>query len=502
MSWLSLIAGLSLPCCAGYALACSGTRNLPPTGAIRVLRLCLAAGIGVGLSSCTWFLWLAMFGAPHAMYQVTEAVFCLLIAFVCRQAPVTDAPALTAPRNHLVDEPRCRSPITIPIACLFALVLFSAIAGIAGETLAHPHGGWDAWAIWNLRAKFLFALGDDWRAALSGRFDHGDYPLLVPATLARCWSLLGTDDAAIGVALGIGFTGLTVTTCIAAVAHRAGLSSGLLAGTVLLGTVRLLRWGAAQYADVPLAFFFLATSVLLVLADEHRNGQPSRPRGGLLFLAGLTAGLAAWTKNEGLLFAAVVLAARPAVVWFQRGWRRGLRESLFVLAGAAPVLILVAGFKIQVPLANDLIAGQHAGASLSRVLDPARHGMILAGLAGSASHVVHGFLAVLPACFVLLGRNRRAAGAANSLLFPTAALGLMLAGYYAIYLTTPHDLAWHLSSSADRLLVQLWPAAVAMTFFSLRSPDDLLATEANAVTLRLSRDAPAGADRTTRRRAA
>ena len=45
----------------------------------------------------------------------------------------------------------------------------------------------------------------------------------------------------------------------------------LLAGMVLLGTVRLLRWGALQYADVPLAFFFLATVWLL-----RRRFNPSR----------------------------------------------------------------------------------------------------------------------------------------------------------------------------------------------------------------------------------
>jgi hypothetical protein len=38
--------------------------------------------------------------------------------------------------------------------------------------------------------------------------------------------------------------------------------------------------------------------------------------------------------------------------------------------------------------------------------------------------------------------------------------GLMLAGYYAVYLLSPQDLAWHLDSSLVRLLLQVWPLAL------------------------------------------
>src|SRR5438128_7423421 len=84
---------------------------------------------------------------------------------------------------------------------------------------------------------------------------------------------------------------------------------GLLAGIVLLGTPFLIKHGASQYADVPLGFFFLATLVLFSLREREagdRNGLPA--------LAGLMAGLAAWTKNEGSFFVLVVLVARIIAV--------------------------------------------------------------------------------------------------------------------------------------------------------------------------------------------
>jgi hypothetical protein len=40
----------------------------------------------------------------------------------------------------------------------------------------------------------------------------------------------------------------------------------------------------------------------------------------------------------------------------------------------------------------------------------------------------------------------------------------MLASYYLVYVITPFDITWHVSTSIDRLLVQLWPLVVLTAF--------------------------------------
>jgi hypothetical protein len=50
-------------------------------------------------------------------------------------------------------------------------------------------------------------------------------------------------------------------------------------------------------------------------------------------------------------------------------------------------------------------------------------------------------------------------------------VSLMVGGYTLVYLTTPHDLTWHLTSSAPRLLLQLWPSAVFLAFLAACSPE-------------------------------
>jgi len=296
MTALWFIAAAALPCWGTYALVAAGSRALPRTPATTILRLCLASGIGLGWGSGTYYLWLLAFGRPQGMYLAVDALFWFLLSFLFRAdrrlhslmnepSPrlALPAPGRKAGVNH-GDEQIPSPPVvwwTLRIA--FAVVLAVAAAGLVGQALAEPNGGWDAWAIWNLRARFLYRLGDDWPQALAGTFHHTDYPLLVPANLARCWTFLGDDPSWAGAVLGIAATLATVALVMAAVTLRRGVSSGLFAGVVLLGTARFLRWGALQYADVPLSFFFLSTLVLLMQHDEVRQERGGSAGAGLLF---------------------------------------------------------------------------------------------------------------------------------------------------------------------------------------------------------------------------
>ena len=41
---------------------------------------------------------------------------------------------------------------------------------------------------------------------------------------------------------------------------------------------------------------------------------------------------------------------------------------------------------------------------------------------------------------------------------------LMMAGYYLAYAISPYDLAWHIETSIDRVIVQLWPTFLLACF--------------------------------------
>lgn len=502
MTFFWSITALVFPGCGAYAIARAGSRCLPDRPATIVLRLCLAVGMGFGGSACTYFLWRVLFDGPRNMYVALDSILWLVIALTLTFGKLAHMPVFWRRESHSIWEPKWSDLLSLrepahfmgrtahpgpfpldrvaldrPVTWLFSVVLAVAAFGIIGETLARPYGGWDAWGIWNLRARFLFRLGYDWRKGFTAAFAHVDYPLLVPATVARWWTYLGSDPLWVSAAVGIAFTAITVAAVVSGVSLQRGRNQGLLAGMVLLGTVRFLRWGAAQYSDVPLAFFFLTALLLLVLHDEQRRhaaAQPDEPRrspAGLIFLAGLAAGLAAWTKNEGLLFCVVLLTARAATVFIQHGWRRSLTECLGLAAGAAPILAVVVLHKLQIPQRNDMVNSLGTAETMHKILDPVRFQTILGAFASGGLQLLTAFAVVIPLCFLLLGRYRDDSGRRDGPSLSVSVLGLMLAGYFGVYLTTPHDLGWHLSTSLDRLLVQIWPMAVWAVFMHLQSLD-------------------------------
>jgi hypothetical protein len=59
-----------------------------------------------------------------------------------------------------------------------------------------------------------------------------------------------------------------------------------------------------------------------------------------------------------------------------------------------------------------------------------------------------------------------------SLLHLSLTLGLLTAGYFWVYLTTPWDLVFHVKYSIDRLLMQQWPGFVLLFFLAARTPEE------------------------------
>jgi hypothetical protein len=452
------------------------------------LSACLAIGFGLGLSSLAFFLGLQL-GAP------TGATYCAVEVAVWAVGGVFGLMALRRSARS--------APCAVPapsrgrgakiLAAVFLLALILAIAGTAGVYHRLPHGDGDAWAIWNQRARFLFRGGPEWKQAFSPVFAHPDYPLLIPAANARLWTWLGADRPWVPWLVGILFTFTTVGTLAAATSALRSRAQGLLAGLALLGSASYLAHGAHQYADVPLSFFFLAAVVLLSLFDAPRlrslamgdglnalqalyglDSAAGSSRKPLLVLAGLSAGLAAWTKNEGWLFLAVVFVVRCLSAWRRQG-HRGILEELPPLAvGALPAVAITLWFKITlVTTGNDLVAGQGWTATLARLLDPSRYGLVAQAVVTHGFHLGKALAIVLPLCLLLLGRAKGCPRAATAVPALAAVLLLMGLGYGFVYVTTPVGLRWHLETSVERLLVHLFPMTIYLLFLYCATPEEL-----------------------------
>jgi len=353
----------------------------------------------------------------------------------------------------------------------FGLALAAAAHSAIRQTLWHPHGnGWDAFAIWNLHARFLY--GPHWRDGFSPLlpWSHPDYPLLVPAAIAHFWSYLGNEDPRVPALIGLAFTFATVGILFSALDALRGRAHAMLAAIALLATPAFIEQGTWQYADIPLSFFLLTTIALLCLHEDR--GQAARGGfSGWLALAGLAAGFAAWTKNEGVLFLAAIILARQVTVIGDARKGNGkipfARHSGLLLAGALPLLVVIIYFKHWIAPPGDLFSD--ASSIVRRIVQPSRYWAVLRWYVKEL--VRFGEWLAIPGTLLLAGlltaagrekrvRNR---GERASLL----ALSLTLAGYFTIYLITPYDIYWHLRFSLGRLFLQLWPSALFLAFLAM-----------------------------------
>lgn len=295
---------------------------------------------------------------------------------------------------------------------IVAFVLMALFGFMAGK---FPYGLVDAWGIWNLRAKFfLYSPADAFASELF--YSHLDYPPLIPLLVATGWRIFGQ------------------TQLVPVVIHAALYA--LLIWQFRLSTWRMVLVGlasgfmaAAQLADVPLSLFLLGACMAY---------QRSR-----WLLMAICLSFAVMTKNEGMLVALAVMGT--AIVTHGS---RPLR-SLIMLSIS---ISLVLAYKAFVGVDNDVIGSTGV---LDRALDPSRY-LLLALMLPYLFLLWYGPLTLVLA----MGVQRERAKADRRLL---AMLGVILAGYVAIYVITPNEIVWHVTNSFDRLILHLVPAAIWAT---------------------------------------
>ncbi len=515
---LATLLAFGLAWLVGYFVVAALWRDRSRDPADRLIHAAAAVGLGVGIVAALDFLCLVLMGrASHAIVYVDLAVLIgVFLAHRLGRKPSATRPARTPGR----------------ISCgLFLLFVIIALGVVGTMLLRAPDGAWDAIAIWNLHAKFMTATSP---GAWKGMFDpimapsHPDYPPLLPAFVARGWTYVGQPIPLVPMTLAFTFTLGLLVLIAAAVASARNAMLGALACAVLAASPIFLGTALSQYADMPLAFYFL-----LALALLHRADQEPELHAGLHVLAGLAASMAALTKNEGSLFIVALGAGRLLRMLLVGHARRELKSLAWLLAGMAPILCCLLLYKSFTP-ANYLVSGQGKD-FWSKLLSRPRARLIVDQLAlelesphsfavGYVQKVRtwHWHLLAAASFMLFFGIDRRrlarrlsrwalalvvcglvadilstrlATGAFGwhwsvaiaaalatvamgfdlgrlkhpSFLAATTTLVLMNAGYFVVYMLTPLDLRWQLMFSIERLVFHTMPVAIFVAFLAMAS---------------------------------
>ncbi len=406
------------------------------------LKLLLSGLAGFGAATLLYFFWRAAGGPSGALYGLAEGTLSLVLAAGARLRKA--APESFPPSVETAPVPRWLAPLAL--LCMAVILVC-----VARWFSLNPHGTVDAWAIWNLHARFLHRGGADWYTPYAGLHEmiHADYPLFVSALQARFWAYAGESQSVLPVLLAVLLACGTVFTLL----RQMNAPEAAWLSLLVLMTPFAARQAASQVADLPLAMFIAASAAFVCF-----GGRLGFCTGRAAALAGLFAGLAAWTKNEGRLFLLAALLVQAALALRRSGRKAALQDSLRFAAGAAPSVLALVIFRMLVPAANDLMSGAGAGHLLSSITDPSRYLQIGSAFTREIATFGSGVLWVL-AVYIWLTKPGRPAATPESLA-PLAIALLLLGGYFAVYVISPWNLDWHLASSLNRLLLHPWPLLV------------------------------------------
>lgn len=411
-----------------------------------LIKASLGVGLGLGLSSILYFIVLQV--APG---RTNTAVLQIILILPLASA-VYFKKGVAIPRIPSLAWGQWGWISLSVISVALSVFVFTRYV------IARPQGALDAWSIWNRAARFIHRDPENWTATLSPDLPllrHADYPLLIPLNVAWGWDVVGSETLRIPMMQGFLFTFSAIFLLFSTIALTKTIGQASLASIVLIAMSGIVPTGTTLIADVPLAYFILASAILMylfTLGDDYP----------LLALSGFMAGLCGWTKNEGLIFIAVSVVA--LMIASPSNFKKALA---YYLAGLFLPLAVIGYFKLLAP-PNDLMANTD-GRLLAKLLDLSRYEMILKSFAADFLKPQAIFLFVY---FLIMGfgayQSQR-----RGFLTLVALLVLQLLGYGFVYLITPYDLSWHLMTSQARLLFQVIPLAIFICFGFSMEPEKL-----------------------------
>lgn len=411
MMWVGTVASLAVLWILGaFTLAALGARPLDGVHAVATdfaTGAAVLAGLGMAVIVLGFSLSLATF----------YALILALAGVVMRQR------SLRPMRFILPDAPAANAALV----CTALIIAFIVIASL------HDRLWWDGWAIWTLKGRALFLDGTLPRALFSGgyAFTHPGYPLAVPLVDWWSWRHAGMSTPATASFIGAMWFALLPALLWSGLRRRAGERIAALAtlGMALFWPIPFYATGGT--ADVVIAVALLGAIVELDTAlslDDDRA----------LTRCALFLTLGALAKNEGLAIAGVVVAMAVAAMLRQGELRvRRIAPLVAPFAAIAPWWVFVGTLDAR----ETVLAPASLSVLGERIPVVVQH---LGALATSIPWLPLPLLAALGVTAALRGSRNTLTG------------WLILWGYFCVvagvYLLTPHDIVWLLSTSLARVL--------------------------------------------------
>jgi len=310
--------------------------------------------------------------------------------------------------------------------------------------LGNPTHSWDAWAIWQFHAKRIF-FEQSIIAQLDGyvMWSHNDYPVIAPTFAASLATLVGGWNNIFPklAFLLMSFPPLILSIKIFNVRYH------LLFLILALFILNLFLING--YVDGLVAIYFSFSSCLVY--DIFVNKQNSFYYLLITFCFFVILSL---LKNEGIVMVTILLSIIIIINISKKEMLQNYKKIIFLLFSLIPILIWKITC-INYNVNNDIINYNALNSLKNMIFNYNSFKLIFKFLILDAKFI-------LSIIFILIAfnftKNKR-------IFYFSLSIGVAyLFSLFMVYLITPHDLTWHLSSSASRIIM---PLTFLFSFFGL-----------------------------------
>lgn len=251
--------------------------------------LAISYGLGLGLVSLEMFIFYFL-GMKFDLVLIFAPWF-ILIAL--------NLSARRSYRGRMVSKMPAEKKRSGGLENIIALGIAIEVFYAFFRALIKPIESYDAIAIYAIKSKIFYLAGSiprEYFSSLANLFPHPDYPLNIPLVETFVYLLLGQlNDQLVKVIFPLYYIGILAL--IYCAIRRFAPRLYALIFTFILATIpQFSAYAANAYLDLVLSFYYFASALLLLRWLLDRDDITS------LIISAFMAALAAWTKNEGLMY--------------------------------------------------------------------------------------------------------------------------------------------------------------------------------------------------------
>lgn len=210
-----------------------------------------------------------------------------------------------------------------PLDVLLSLGILFEVSYAFFRALIKPIEAYDAVAIYAIKSKIFFlarAIPHDFFARAVNNFPHPDYPLNIPLAETLMYLFMGNlNDQLVKAMFPLYFTCILMILYFA-VRRFASRTYAFLFTFILATIPQFNAYAANAYLDLPFAFYAFTSALFLYWWFVDRKNAR------FLIVSAVMAGLAGWTKNEGMMFCAAYIAL--TAVFFVFNLRKLSRKDI------------------------------------------------------------------------------------------------------------------------------------------------------------------------------